>query len=133
MVTVRPGYTATLWLQVLNTWSQGHYGTIQYIPIHMPLYSHFCTSLALLYHIICLIAGSVPPGQKAQVSHDHVPHVSFECSSCLYSLLTAQPSHIVYSTSKINLITSVDAKHHGASLSERWNVTWVGNNSIYTH
>ena len=22
--------------------------------------------------------------------------------------------------------TSVDAKHHGASLSERWNVTWVG-------
>ena len=22
--------------------------------------------------------------------------------------------------------TSVDAKHHGASLTERWNVTWVG-------
>ena len=30
-------------------------------------------------------------------------------------------------------ITSVDAKHHGASLSERWNVTWVGNNSVCTH
>ena len=30
-------------------------------------------------------------------------------------------------------ITSVDAKHHGASLSERWNVAWVGNNSICTH
>ena len=29
--------------------------------------------------------------------------------------------------------TSVDAKHHGASLTERWNVTWVGNNSICTH
>ena len=29
--------------------------------------------------------------------------------------------------------TSVDAKHHGASLSERWNVTWVGNNSVCTH
>jgi len=29
-------------------------------------------------------------------------------------------------------VTSVDAKHHGASLSERWNVTWVGNNSICT-
>ena len=29
--------------------------------------------------------------------------------------------------------TSVDAKHHGASLSERWNVTWVGNNSICIH
>ena len=29
--------------------------------------------------------------------------------------------------------TSVDAKHHGASLSERWNVTWVGNNSIIIH
>jgi len=28
--------------------------------------------------------------------------------------------------------TSVDAKHHGASLSKRWNVTWVGN-SICTH
>ena len=28
--------------------------------------------------------------------------------------------------------TSVDAKHHGASLSEWWNVTWVGNNSMYT-
>ena len=28
--------------------------------------------------------------------------------------------------------TSVDAKHHGVSLSERWNVTWVGNNSMYT-
>ena len=27
-------------------------------------------------------------------------------------------------------ITSVDAKHHGASLSERWNVTWVGKNSM---
>ena len=26
--------------------------------------------------------------------------------------------------------TSVDAKHHGASLSEQWNVTWVGNNSV---
>ena len=24
--------------------------------------------------------------------------------------------------------TSVDTKHHGASLSEQWNVTWVGNN-----
>ena len=30
-------------------------------------------------------------------------------------------------------VTSVDAKHHGASLWERWNVTWVGNNSICTH
>ena len=29
------------------------------------------------------------------------------------------------------VVTSVDAKHHGASLSERWNVIWVGNNSIY--
>ena len=29
-------------------------------------------------------------------------------------------------------ITSVDANHHGASLGERWNVTWVGNNSMYT-
>ena len=28
------------------------------------------------------------------------------------------------------LFTSVDAKHHGASLSELWNVTWVGNNSV---
>jgi len=26
--------------------------------------------------------------------------------------------------------TSVDSKHHGASLSERWNVTWVGNNTL---
>ena len=33
-----------------------------------------------------------------------------------------------------NLIfTSVDAKHHGASLSKQWNVTWVGNNSVCTH
>ena len=38
----------------------------------------------------------------------------------------------VYMVSIVNN-TSVDAKHHGASLSERWNVTWVGNNSIYTH
>ena len=30
----------------------------------------------------------------------------------------------------LNIHTSVDAKHHGASLSERWNVTWVGNNSV---
>ena len=29
--------------------------------------------------------------------------------------------------------TSVDAKHLGASLSEQWNVTWVGNNSVCTH
>ena len=29
-------------------------------------------------------------------------------------------------------ITSVDAKHRGASLGEWWNVTWVGNNSMYT-
>ena len=29
------------------------------------------------------------------------------------------------------LDTSVDVKHHGPSLSERWNVTWVGNNSMY--
>ena len=28
------------------------------------------------------------------------------------------------------IVTSVDAKHHGASLSERWNVTWVGNNTL---
>ena len=28
---------------------------------------------------------------------------------------------------------TLDAKHHGASLSERWNVTWVGNNSVCTH
>ena len=27
-------------------------------------------------------------------------------------------------------ITSEAAKHHGASLSKRWHVTWVGNNSI---
>ena len=33
----------------------------------------------------------------------------------------------------IYIYTSVDAKHHGASLSERWNVTWVGNNSVCTH
>ena len=31
------------------------------------------------------------------------------------------------------IYTSVDAKHHGASLSEWWNVTWVGNNSVCTH
>jgi len=29
--------------------------------------------------------------------------------------------------------TSVDAKHHGASLSKQWNVTWVGNNSVCIH
>ena len=29
------------------------------------------------------------------------------------------------SANAYNNITSVDAKHHGASLSERWNVTWV--------
>ena len=29
-------------------------------------------------------------------------------------------------------ITSVDAKHHGASLSERWNVTWV-DNKVHVH
>ena len=29
--------------------------------------------------------------------------------------------------------TSVDAKHHEASLSERQNVTWVGINGICTH
>jgi len=42
-----------------------------------------------------------------------------------YSALSWTISHTV--------ITSVDAKHHGASLSERWNVTWVGNNSVCTH
>ena len=31
------------------------------------------------------------------------------------------------------LLTSVDAKHHGASLNEWWNVTWEGNNSVCTH
>ena len=31
------------------------------------------------------------------------------------------------------VVISVDAKHHGARLSERWNVIWVGNNSICTH
>ena len=31
------------------------------------------------------------------------------------------------------LYYSVDAKHHGASLSEQWTVTWVGNNSVCTH
>jgi len=41
-------------------------------------------------------------------------------------------------TSELNgefsyIITSVDAKHHVASLSEQWNVTWVGNNSVCTH
>ena len=36
-------------------------------------------------------------------------------------------------TLHIAFYTSVDAKHHGASLSERWNVTWVGNNSVCTH
>ena len=32
-----------------------------------------------------------------------------------------------------HIYTSVDAKHHGASLSKWWDVTWVGNNSICTH
>ena len=70
----------------------------------MPLYPHFCTSLALLYIIICLIAGSVPPSQKVQiVSHDHAPHLLN--GVVVYTVLhSAQPSHIVYSTSKIKLI-----------------------------
>ena len=38
-----------------------------------------------------------------------------------------------HTTCRLLVMTSVDAKHHGASLSEWWNVTWVGNNSIYTH
>jgi len=48
-------------------------------------------------------------------------------STMLFVLSTTQyVSSLLYQT-------SVDAKHHGASLSQRWNVTWVGNNSICTH
>ena len=35
--------------------------------------------------------------------------------------------------SSLAVRTSVDAKYHGASLSEQWNVTWVGNNSVCIH
>jgi len=31
-----------------------------------------------------------------------------------------------------NYVTSVDAKHHGASLTKQWNVTWVGN-KVHVH
>ena len=57
------------------------------------------------------------------------------------SYIYADPAHAgkfagpfpVWTESAYYVTTSVDAKHHGTSLSERWNVTWVGNNSIYTH
>ena len=51
-----------------------------------------------------------------------VPHCLGTLCSTLYHMLLWQYTRILYV-----ILTSVDAKHHGASLSERWNVTWVGN------
>ena len=51
----------------------------------------------------------------------------------LYTTSSLKWGEGLYSNMQLVSNTSVDAKHHGASLSERWDVRWVGNNSICTH
>ena len=72
------------------------------------------TSLALTLHAVFT---SSKGGQDSGKGHTQM---KTWVQACMYRV-------------KKQVMTSVDAKHHGVSLSERWNVTWVGNNSICTH
>ena len=81
--------------------------------------------MATLFHI-CSLLGFVPIEALEGLSTQRVWHAHRNAEIETESSVRGGPA-------LFKLLTSVDAKHHGASLSERWNVTWVGNNSVCTH
>ena len=90
--------------------------------------STLCTSVDAKHHgaslsdanfVACKRRNSRGPGNEANIS---AVRTSFR--KCRLTLTLRTPIRAGEISTVI--CTSVDAKHHGASLSERWNVTWVG-------
>ena len=55
-----------------------------------------------------------------------IPYLSQPCPYPQVQLLDQSDMQLLQMLAILGITTSVDAKHHGVSLSEQWNVTWVG-------